>query len=262
MRDDPALRRVVGPGLVAGVGHIDPLARLGGDPERPEPLGAEEPLLRRDRVDVRSGRTEIDGDRTSGLRSVDDEQGIPGMCHRRQTVDRQHGARCPQDVRDDHRPGSPVDGLIERLQDLVFGSRRGHVDERDIDPAARAEVVERPDPTRVFEARRHGAVARSPLDAPDPDVHPVCRRMRQRDVPDVGGDDGCDRGARLGHPLDGLEVVVDVRPTRADLVLGKLGHRRGCLGGERPDRARVEIDAGLERRERSSDGGESVRVGG
>ena len=155
-----------------------------------------------------------------------------------------------------------VDGVVERRQDVGFRTRRVDIDEREIDPAARPQVVERADPAGMLEAGRDGAIARPPLDAPDPDVHPVGRGVGEPDVADVGGQDGRRRGPGLGHPLQRLEVVVDVGATGADLVLGELVHGGCRLGGKGADRACVQVDPGLERRKGGPDGGESVRVGG
>ena len=65
----------------------------------------------------------------------------------------------------------------------------------------------------------------------------------------------------LGEPLEEGVPVVHGRPADPELVLDDLGHRGGGLGGHRPDRPGVQVDARAERRQRPADRRDLLRIG-
>ena len=85
--------------------------------------------------------------------------------------------------------------------------------------------------------------------------------MGDRDLVDVGADDRGDRATGLGEPLEEGVPVVHRRAADPELVVDDLGHRGGRLGGHRADRARVQVDARAERRQRLADRGHLLGIG-
>ena len=137
------------------------------------------------------------------------------------------------------------------------------IDEVDLDAQP---VAERDTAARGRRRARARVVTTRPPRAPVGQqrrgVHPVGRGVGQRDRVDVGAEHGGDAGPRLGHPLAGRRAKSsEVGAPDVALADRELGHRRGGLGGQRPDRAGVEVDPGRESRKRRPDGRQLLRVG-
>ena len=66
-------------GEAAGEGRGEDGQQLALDPQRAEPLGAEEPLLRGHGIHVDVEVADVDRDRAGRLRAVHQEQGAPRM---------------------------------------------------------------------------------------------------------------------------------------------------------------------------------------
>ena len=179
------------------------------------------------------------------LRDLRDGQPRPG--HRR-------------DVGERDKPGTWRDRCVEGGQRRVVVAARAGVHERQVDAEPGMQRMERPDPTGVLELGRHGPVAGAPVKRRDRLVHPVGRGVVERDGVDVRAEDRGRRAARLVHPGEELLEVVDVRAAGAQLPRLEVGHGLGRLGRQRPDRARVQVDPRLDRRQRRADRGELLLV--
>ena len=216
---------------VPGEAQADGVEQLAADPQRAEPLRAEEPLLRRDRVHVDAQIAHVHRDGARGLRAIDEHQRAPLMGKRGNPSDRHHEAGRPQDVRERDELRARCDELVEALEDLVVGSIARELGEAEVDAESVADRVQRPDAAGVLVTRRDRAAAVPPVDRPRSEVHAVRGRVGDRDLVELAAEHRSDAGASLVHALDRVEVVLVLRPPEVALVRLELGHRRGDLRG-------------------------------
>ena len=108
--------------------------------------------------------------------------------------------------------------------------------------------------------RRHGSIAGLPIDRPGRDVHGVGRRVGQRDRAHVCGDDRGDPRTRLGHPLEKQFEIVGMGAAGPQLPVRQFVDRRCDLDRDWTGRARIEVDAGAERRKRLPHRRELLRI--
>ena len=103
-------------------------------------------------------------------------------------------------------------------------------------------------------------VAGLPVEPQRRDVHPVGRRVGERDRVDVGGEDRRDRRPCLVHPLDGGRGSRRTRRGRrvSSISASSAIARRG-LARDAARRAGVEVDPGARRGQRLADRGEPAR---
>ena len=217
--------------------------------------------MARDGVRVRAEGADVDRDRASRLRAVDEDERSARVRQVGDRPDRQHRTGRPADVRQHDEPRPIVDRPIEGGERGVVIAAVADVDQPEVDPAPVAQREEGPQPPDVLERRRDRPIARFPVEAPRRDVHRLRRRMRESDRADVGGQDGRQGRPGLGHPLERIEMIRLAAPTEGHLVLGELRHRARRLARQRADRPGVQVDARVRRRQRLAHGRQLLEVG-
>ena len=258
-------------GAAAGIGRLErEVTRKGGpqpvegggvNPEGAHAVGSEEPFLGRDGVGIHAQSSHRDRDRTGSLRAVDDDDGTAIMGKLGDPGHRQDRPGRPQHVGDRDEARSGHDGTIQgRNRDIVIRSV-ADLREPDFDPDPIAQRVERTHPTGVFVGGGDGHVTRLPVQCPDRVVHPVGGRMREAHRIEARPEDRGDPGPRLVHPVEPLEVVVELAASDGPLVVCELRHHRGDLGRHGADASGIHLDRCRQRRQSDAHRRQLVRVG-
>ena len=166
------------------------------------------------------------------------------VCQLSDPGDREDGSRGPQHVRHGNQPGPRDDGSVQGRERPFIVRAVGDVRETNFHVETVAERVQRPDRSSVFLPGSNRHVPRSPIERPRCQVHAVGGRMREGDRPQRRPEHGRDPGPGLVHPIQQLEVVVELTAPDRSLVLGELCHQGGDLGRHRARGSRIQLDAG------------------
>ena len=231
-------------------------------PERARPLRPEEPLLARDREEVDAELGDADRDRADGLGAVDGDDRAAIVGEPGDRLEREAGPGGPEHVRERPRAGcragSPSSNAA-RIASSSSPARPSTVD--DLGPVRAAAAWTGPSAPGMLGVGRHDPVARRRSSDQTAAFIAAGRRMGDRDLVDVGADDGRDGATRLGEPLEEGVPVVHRRAADPELVVDDLGHRGGRLGGHRADRPRVQVDPRAEGGKGLPDRGQLLGIG-
>ena len=244
----------------AGVRRAD---QLRSDGQGAHPLGAEQPLLgRRSRRHRRRSPSKstgiapalwapsIDEERAAAVGELGDAPRSAGP--RRSSTGRARPTTSRVRGRDRRLDRS------QRPRVVAAVARRRRSRPRRRGPGARRADRGRPACSRRVVTM---PVARAASRWQRDGVDAVGRGVGQRDGRRVGRQHGGHRGACLGHPLEHLgDASTWPRPSSSSHA-AKSAMAAADLGGQRPDRAGVEVDARAERRQRLADGRQPLRVG-